>query len=87
MILKGNLISGEFDEEMNEFSLQEVKHLTIESTIKEKQLQMLYQYLIKHQDDLDGQVIVLNDQIPLRLSQEEIRLFLNDLEMVQSHYH
>ncbi|MET3695852.1 hypothetical protein SAMN05877753_102619 [Bacillus oleivorans] len=87
MILKGNIISGEFDEQMNEFSLQEVKHLTIESTIKEQQLQRLYHYLIKHQHDLDGQVIILNDQIPLRLSQEEIRLFLSDLEKVQSLYH
>ena len=87
MILKGNIISGEFDELMNEFSLLEVKHLSLESTINEQQLQMLYHYLLKHRDDLDGQVIVLNDQIPLRLSQEEIHLFLRDLEKLQSFYH
>lgn len=35
MLLTGNIISGEFDEVMNEFSIQRVKHFTTESTIKE----------------------------------------------------
>lgn len=87
MLLEGNIISGEFDKIMNEFSLQKVKHLTTESTIKESQLKSLYDYLKKHRNDKDGQIITLYDQIPMRLSQEEIDLFISDLEKVQKMYH
>ena len=86
MLLTGNIISGEFDELMNEFSLQKVKHFTTESTIKESQLERLYYYLKQHQHDIDGQIITLYDQMPIRLSQEEINLFISDLEKVQSMY-
>jgi hypothetical protein len=86
MLLTGNIISGEFDEHMNEFSLRKVKSLTTESTIKESQLKNLYDYLKKHQNDMDGQIITLYDQIPIWLSQEEINLIISDLEKVQSMY-
>ncbi|AXI10940.1 hypothetical protein CV093_20760 [Oceanobacillus sp. 143] len=86
MLLTGNIISGEFNEHMNEFSLQKVKHFTTESIIKESQLKSLYDYLKKHRDDIDGQIITLYDQMLIRLSQEEINLFINDLEKVQSMY-
>lgn len=87
MLLKGNIIAGEFDELMNEFSVQKVKHFTTETNIKEKQLKSLYDYLKKHRDDTDGQIITLYDQMPVRLSQEEINLFISDLEKVQLMYH
>ncbi|MBM4764822.1 hypothetical protein [Bacillus sp. B15-48] len=86
MLLTGNIISGEFDELTNEFSLQKVKSFTTQSTIKENQLKSLYDYLEKHRDDMDGQIITLYDQMPLRLSQEEINLFIADLEKVQLMY-
>ena len=86
MLLTGNIISGEFDEQMNEFSLQKVKHFTTESTLKESQLERLYDYLKKNQNDIEGQIITLYDQMPLRLSQEEINLFINDLEKIQLMY-
>ncbi|WP_428911777.1 hypothetical protein [Niallia sp. Krafla_26] len=86
MLLTGNIISGEFDEHMNEFSLQGVKSLTTQSTIKESQIKSLYDYLMKHRNDIDGQIITLNDQIPIMLSQEEINLFIRDLETIRSMY-
>ncbi|MFF2449606.1 hypothetical protein ACFVSW_21415 [Neobacillus sp. NPDC058068] len=86
MLLTGNIISGEFDELMNEFSLQKVKHFTTESTIKESQLKSMYDYLKKHRNDIDGQIITLYDQMPIRLSQEEVNLFIRDLEKVQLMY-
>ncbi|AZU61926.1 hypothetical protein [Neobacillus mesonae] len=86
MLLTGNIISGEFDELMNEFSLQKVKHFTTESTIKEKQLKNINDYLKKHRNDIDGQIITLYDQMPIRLSQEEINLLISDLEKVQLMY-
>ena len=86
MLLTGSIISGQFDELMNEFSLQKVKHFTTESTIKQSQLKSLYDYLKKHRNDIDGQIITLYDQLPIRLSQEEINLFISDLEKVQLMY-
>lgn len=87
MFLEGTIISGEFDERMNEFSVQRVKDFNIESTLKASQLKSLYDYLKKHQDDTDGQIITLYDQMPVRLSQEEINLLISDFEKVQSMYH
>lgn len=87
MLLTGNIISGEFDEAVNEFSIQQVKHFTTESSIKENQLQSLYHYLIKHRDDTYGQIITLYDQMPIRLSQKEVNLFIRDLEEIQAMYH
>ncbi|GLO64475.1 MULTISPECIES: hypothetical protein [Oceanobacillus] len=86
MLLTGNIISGQFDEVMNEFSIQRVKHFTTESTIKESQLKSLYDYLKKHEGDMGGQIITLYDQLPIRLNQEEISLFISDLEEVQLMY-
>lgn len=87
MQLDGSIIAGEFDEGMNEFTLTQVKHLMTESVIRENQLKALYHYLKKHEDDADGQIITLYDQMPVRLSQEEIKLLLSDLEKVQTMYH
>lgn len=86
MLITGNIISGEFDEQINEFSLYSIKHLSLESTINESQLKNLCAYLKKHEDDLDGQIVTLYDQMPIWLSQQEISLLLDDLEKVQSIY-
>ncbi|MFB4166206.1 hypothetical protein ACE1TI_21060 [Alteribacillus sp. JSM 102045] len=87
MFIQGHIISGEFDQSINEFSLQKVKNLFIESTISENQMTSIYNYLKKHEHINDGQVITLYDQLPILLSQEEIKLLLSDLEQVQSMYH
>ena len=86
MLLRGNIISGEFDQIVNEFSLQKVKHFSVESSIKESQLKILYNYLKEHLDDVDGQIIILYDQMPVHLSQKEISDFINDLEKVLPMY-
>lgn len=87
MQVNGSIFSGEFDEALNEFSLQKVKYFEVETTINEGQLAKLYEYLKHHQMDSSGQILTLYDQMPLRLSQEEISLLLNDLEKIQSMYH
>lgn len=86
MFLSGKIISGEFDGNANEFSIQKVKHLTTQTTINEKQLERLYHYLKNHQKDTEGHVITLYDQLPVRLSQEEMNLLVDDLEKVQEMY-
>lgn len=85
-MLSGNIISGTFDEQLKQFYLQQIKHFTTETTISEHQLENLYSYLKKHANDEDGHIITLYDQMPMRLSQEEINLFMQDLEQIQSAY-
>jgi hypothetical protein len=87
MHIEGNIISGEFDPGMNEFSLQKVKHFLTESTLRKTQLNHLYQYLKKHENEQDGQIITLYDQMPLRLTQSEVQQLIDDLERIQPFYH
>ena len=86
MLHTGNLISGKFDEENNAFSIQQIKHFATETTLNEKQLNMLRYYLQKHQEMTEGPVITLYDQLPLRLSQEETKLLLSDLDKIRTLY-
>ncbi|MEH7549779.1 MULTISPECIES: hypothetical protein [Bacillaceae] len=78
---------GEFDSLMNEFSLQKVKNFELESVLKENQINNIYDYLKKHKDEEDGQIITLYDQMLVRLSQNEINQLISDLEKVMSMYH
>jgi len=87
MFIQGSIIAGEFDSMMNEFSLQKVKNFDLESVLKENQINNIYDYLKKHQDEEDGQIITLYDQMPVRLSQNEINQLISDLEKVMSMYH
>ncbi|SFB28267.1 hypothetical protein SAMN04488072_11315 [Lentibacillus halodurans] len=87
MQFNGEIISGEFDERTNEFTLQQVKHLSTESVLNENQLNTLSDYLHKNSDQADGQVLTLYDQILVRLSPEEVEQFLNDLESINFRYH
>ncbi|WP_053365667.1 hypothetical protein [Bacillus sp. FJAT-27245] len=86
MIIEGSIISGEFDQSMNEFSLQKVKNLNTESILKESQLMSIYNYLKKHEHEADGQIITLNDQMPIRLNPDELRQLMVDLEKILSMY-
>jgi len=86
MFLQGTIIAGEFDSSMNEFSLQKVKNFNTESVLKENQINNIYHYLKEHQHEDDGQVITLYDQMPIRISQEEINQLICDLERVMSMY-
>lgn len=85
--IQGQIISGEFDTATNVFTLQKVKDFFTESILKENQLNNVYSYLKQHEHEKDGQIITLYDQMPIRLSQDEIKQLLRDLEHVQSMYH
>lgn len=86
MFMQGSIIAGEFDSSLNEFVLQQVKHFETESILKENQLNQIFHYLKRNQHQEDGQIITLYDQMPIKLSQEEINLFIDDLEKVKSLY-
>ncbi|MGG3471470.1 hypothetical protein ABES02_28890 [Neobacillus pocheonensis] len=87
MIVKGNIIAGEFDSTINEFSLQKVKNFETESVLNEDQINNIYHYLKKHQHEEDGQIITLYDQMLVRLAQNEVNQLIVDLEKVMSLYH
>ncbi|MFJ5761439.1 hypothetical protein ACIQAA_20490 [Neobacillus sp. NPDC093182] len=86
MFMQGSIIAGEFDSSLNEFALQQVKYFETVSILNENQLNQIYDYLKRNQHQEDGQIITLNDQMPIRLSQEEINQFIVDLEKVKSMY-
>lgn len=84
MKIEGTIISGEFDFSMNEFSIHTVKHFYTESTLKEKQLLLLYEYLTKHKDEDGGQFVTLYDQLPVHLTRRELNDLIEDLQKVKS---
>jgi hypothetical protein len=82
--IEGRIISGEYDNEMNVFTIQKLKQFFVESVLQPHQLQQLSDYLKNQQNEEKEQVIVLYDQMPVKLSQEEIKQFIADLEEIQS---
>ncbi|WP_100399067.1 hypothetical protein [Bacillus sp. FJAT-44742] len=86
MKIQGNIIAGEFDEKMNEFTLQEIKYFATQSTLRINQFNTLYEYLCKHQNESDRQVLTLYDQMPVYLTKKEIRQLIEDLRTIKPLY-
>jgi hypothetical protein len=82
--IEGRIISGEYDNEMNVFTIQKLKQFFVESVLQPHQLQHLSDYLKNHQNEEEGQILILYDQMPVKLSQEEIKQFIADLDEIQS---
>jgi hypothetical protein len=62
-------------------------HHPTNSTLNENQLKTLYDYLNKHKNEDDGQILTLYDQMPVRLSQEEINQLMNELDKIKNWFH
>ncbi len=82
--IEGTIISGQFNSEANEFAIEKVKDFRTRSVLNEKQISSLYYYIRSHQDDEDGQIVTLYDQMPVKLTQEETKQLLTDLEKIHS---
>ncbi|RDY70037.1 hypothetical protein DXT76_15020 [Halobacillus trueperi] len=87
MDVNGKIIRGEFDRVNDEFVLNQVKHFTTQSTLNKDQLDTIYEYLNNHKDEEDGQILTLNEQMLVRLSQEESSQFIEDLNQIRDLYH
>ncbi|MGR9049650.1 hypothetical protein ACQ4XT_13575 [Halobacillus faecis] len=87
MDVNGKIIRGEFDRINDEFVLNQVKHFTTQSTLNKDQLEIIYDYLSNHKDEEDGQILTLNEQMLVRLSQEEAGHFIEDLNQIRGLYH
>ncbi|MFC7060798.1 hypothetical protein [Halobacillus seohaensis] len=86
MDVNGKIIRGEFDRINDEFVLNQVKHFTTQSTLNKDQLDTIYDYLNNHKDEGDGQILALNEQMLVRLSQEESSQFIEDLNQIRELY-
>ncbi|MYL48189.1 hypothetical protein GLV98_01780 [Halobacillus litoralis] len=86
MDVNGKIIRGEFDHINDEFVLNQVKHFTTQSTLNKDQLDTIYDYLNNHKDEEDGQILTLNEQMLVRLSQEESSQFIEDLNQIRDLY-
>ncbi|WP_026694060.1 hypothetical protein [Peribacillus kribbensis] len=84
--IDGQIISGEFDSGTGVFSLKKVKNFYTETSLKQNQVHSLYNYLKLHEDETDGQIVTLYDQMLIRLSPGEVRQLLEELEALQSLY-
>ncbi|MCA1038200.1 hypothetical protein LCM00_01655 [Bacillus infantis] len=84
--ISGNIVSGEYDDQTEQFSISMIKHFKTQSILTKNQAIQLLDYLYRHKDEEGGQVITLNDQMPLRISSEEINSLILDLERIKSHF-
>ncbi|XJZ25652.1 hypothetical protein ACF5W4_09490 [Bacillota bacterium Lsc_1132] len=85
--IEGDLISGKFDSSEKIFSLQKVKNFSIQTNLNEKLTNHLYSYLKVHEQDEDGIILTLYDQIPIMITRNEVKKLLKDLERVKLLFH
>jgi len=78
-------MSGEFDKNAQEFTIQKIKNWYTETVVKEEQVEKLYAYLIRNKD-AEEQILTLYDQLLVRLTKDEMSQLLSDLENVVSLY-
>ncbi|MBU8790875.1 MULTISPECIES: hypothetical protein [Bacillaceae] len=75
----GDIFSGEFLEDNENFYLTQVKSMETGSELSLTQLIQLRNYLAKQQDSF---MLTVNDQIPIMLKEEEMDLLLDDLSNI-----
>jgi dsDNA-binding SOS-regulon protein len=83
--MEGIIMSGEFDKNAQEFTIQKIKNWYTETVVKEEQVEKLYAYLIRNKD-AEEQILTLYDQLLVRLTKDEMSQLLSDLENVVSLY-
>nr|WP_026582221.1 hypothetical protein [Bacillus sp. J33] len=84
--MQGSIISGVYDAEASAFEIHKVKNFSTQSVLNKSQCENLYNYLSLHEDDEDGQIITLYDQMPLMLTRQEICSLKKDLENIKKLY-
>lgn len=82
-VYEGDIFSGEFDKAEKEFVLKRVKNFQTQSILKEGQLDALYDYLTRASHYDQSHVITINDQLPVRLSNDEVKVVLAELDKIR----
>jgi hypothetical protein len=80
----GAIFSGSLDLETHEFVLTEVKEMSTQTVLNRKQLDAIYNYLAKAVNQDEYHVLTLYDQLPVRLSNDEVAKLLIDLTDIKA---
>ena len=80
--IEGQIFSGILDTESLSFTLESVKNIATESVLSKDQLSHLLNYLRKAQAGNNSVFITINDQIPLKLSYEEVEQLFNEISLI-----
>lgn len=75
------IFSGEVID--NQYILKQVKQIHTQSVMKKQQIHELSDYLSKavHHDQMH--IITINDQLPIRLNNDEANQLINELEQIE----
>ncbi|MFC3041043.1 hypothetical protein ACFOGI_12420 [Virgibacillus xinjiangensis] len=79
----GAVFRGELDIAEETFYLTQVKSLSTQSTLSEKQLVQLSRYLEKQSDTC---TITVNDQLPILLKEDEIEMLQQEISRILSSF-
>ncbi|MDQ0337245.1 hypothetical protein J2S00_000015 [Caldalkalibacillus uzonensis] len=82
-----HIFEGEIDPVSNNYVLKKVKNLETQSVISPEQIQTIYKHLSKVLNSSEDYVITVNDQMPIRLSHDDIKQLLIELEEIKNGLH
>lgn len=77
----GTVMTGHTNED-EEFVLTNIKHMDTESIFSKEQLMALHEYLERQYKSGEPCTMILNDQLPVPLKEEELSLLLEEMEQV-----
>ena len=76
-----HIFHGDINE--NEYILTQVKQIPTKSIMTKQQLNAITDYLAKAVHHDDQHIITINDQLPIRLTNEEANQLLSEIEEIQ----
>jgi hypothetical protein len=76
-----HIFHGDINE--NEYILTQVKQIPTKSIMTKQQLDAITDYLAKAVHHDDQHIITINDQLPIRLTNEEANKLLSEIEEIQ----
>jgi glutaredoxin len=85
--MENSIFSGNINHQTNEFILNKVKDFETQSVINENKLNRIFDYLQKAKNEESLPIIMINDQLPIRLNKEEIHQLLKEIENIRNELH
>lgn len=82
--MNGSVISGEIFPEKDEFYVKKIKNFETESILNLNQINAIYDYLSKASHYDNFHIVTINDQLLIKLNNEEIQLMLKDFDQVKN---
>ncbi|MBN8234578.1 hypothetical protein JF544_04920 [Halobacillus kuroshimensis] len=80
---QGELVSGAYIKETNQFDMQQIKHFQTNSILSEDQLIHLNEYLEKHRNDT-SHVLTINEQMLVPLNRMDVHKILEDFTAIRN---